>query len=85
MENQQVFNPRIARLLELTKEYPNVYMPWSEEDDQMLLGAHRLFIDFNPERRGFRKSFIDSMAAHFGRHPNAIRSRIKKLLDLDCV
>lgn len=58
-------------------------MPWREEDDQALLGVHRLFVDFNPGRDGSRKLFIDSMAAKFGRHPNAIRSRIKKLLDLE--
>lgn len=83
METQQELNPRIARLIELTKEYPNVYMPWREEDDQALLGAHRLFVDFNPRRDGSRKLFINSMAAKFGRHPKAIRSRIKKLLDLE--
>ena len=49
------------------QEYPNAYNPWSEEDDKALawMCCHG--------------ATIEGLAAHFGRKPGGIKSRIKKL------
>ena len=49
------------------QEYPNAYNPWSEEDDKALaeMCCHG--------------ATIEELAAHFGRKPGGIKSRIKKL------
>lgn len=48
-------------------EYPNAYMPWSEEDD---LELTRLWCE---------GVTVKELSAHFMRKPGAIRSRIEKL------
>ena len=49
------------------QEYPNAYNPWSEEDDKALAGMC------------CHGATIEELAAHFGRKPGGIKSRIKKL------
>ena len=49
------------------REYPNAYNPWSDEDDKSLAGMC------------CHGATIEELAAHFGRKPGGIKSRIKKL------
>ena len=49
------------------QEYPNAYMPWTEEDDLELT------------RRWCDGATEEELSAHFQRKPGAIRSRIEKL------
>lgn len=49
------------------QEYPNAYMPWSEEDDLKLT------------QMWCEGATVKDLATHFQRKPGAITSRIKKL------
>ena len=49
------------------QEYPNAYMPWSEEDDRELT------------KMWCMGATVKEIASHFQRKPSAISSRIKKL------
>lgn len=49
------------------QEYPNAYLPWTEEDD---LELTRLWCE---------GMTVKALSAHFQRKPGAIRSRIEKL------
>ena len=49
------------------QEYPNAYNPWNEEDDAELTRMWR------------QGATVEELAAHFGRKPGGIKSRIKKL------
>ena len=49
------------------QEYPNAYMPWTEEDDLELT------------RMWCEGATVKALSAHFQRKPSAIRSRIEKL------
>ena len=49
------------------QEYPNAYLPWTEEDDLELT------------RMWCEGATVKALSAHFQRKPSAIRSRIEKL------
>ncbi|MGD2181888.1 dual OB domain-containing protein [Lusitaniella coriacea] len=57
----------LSRLEKIRQKYPNAYAPWLPEDDAQL------------EKRFEQGDSIADLAEHFGRQPNAIRSRLKKL------
>ena len=49
------------------QEYPNAFLPWSEEDDTTLT------------QMWHKGATLDELSAHFQRKPSAIASRLKKL------
>jgi ATP-dependent DNA helicase PIF1 len=55
------------KLTKMRVEYPNAYMPWSDDDDEVL-------------RTGFEAGTTQKqLSVEFGRQPSAIRARLKKL------
>ncbi|GMW00529.1 MAG: hypothetical protein AMXMBFR84_16660 [Candidatus Hydrogenedentota bacterium] len=55
------------RLAEIKAKHPRAYEPWSDEEDRDL------------ELLWGEGKSVKDMAAHFGRQPSAIQSRLKKL------
>lgn len=54
------------KLAKMREEYPNAYMPWSEEDDTKL---KKLFEDGKT---------LNMLTKEFGRHPGSIKKRLEK-------
>ncbi|MGI9305601.1 MAG: AAA family ATPase [Gammaproteobacteria bacterium] len=52
---------------EYREDYPNAYMPWSQEDDEKL---RKLFLEKMP---------VQALSSIFGRQPGGIRGRLRKL------
>lgn len=64
-----------AKLAKMRQKYPNAYKPWSEKDDKMLV---KLFSTG-------QKIDIKKLTKRFGRHPDSIRSRLKKHFGEDAI
>ncbi len=68
---------RAAQKTQSTAEYPedysNAYAPWAEEDDEKLT---RLFLEKVP---------VKALSSIFGRKPGGIRSRLKKLNQIEVI
>ncbi len=59
------------KMNEIKKKYPNAYEPWDQEQDDKL---NKLYSE---------QKTISELASLFGRQPNAIKSRLRKLKIID--
>lgn len=63
------------KVAKMREQYPNAYLPWKEPEDAKLTS---LFMDGKPHT-------VKELTEAFGRHPGAIRARLKKHFGEDAV